>query len=294
MNGNERVVCYLDLLGFSNYTKSNPKGALWLLDNYQTILHETIRDGASDTPVPTTLKKLHEMNLVSSFEYFIPFSDSIFITSKEIDDFIFQVSSFLIKCFWLTADKYTYPVNKADPCYVSNGEWWYPTFFRGGMAFGKVIPFELESIKTKNLTKVTNLTGEALVQAVGLERTDKGPRLFCSLGVQQRVEKAQHFIVSKNSIFEVLWPMRLFSDENSVDSEVQKIDEIFIQASNLYNAYGMINDIGKHYLEFIKLISHSSLQYFNSRKCISKAKDRLSRLINQFNLGNIKDDLLTF
>jgi hypothetical protein len=298
---NKRFVCFLDLLGFSNYTLTDLKGALVMLDNYQTIFHEKFKDRESSASIHITLNQLFKKNLLTSFEYFIPFSDSIFITSKDIETFINQVSSFLLNCYRLTANEYYNPVNKSDPCLINNGtERWYPIFFRGGLAFGTAFPFNLEGIVASKLAQVNNLAGEAVVRAVRLEKKKdssnkriKGPRLLCSEEVKQKIINANHFLDRFDDVYEVLWPQALFIDDNPVATEIQKIDEVFIQASNLFKAYGSRPDEGLHYFEFIKLISRSCLKYFEFRKDKSIAEKRLSILIDKQGLNHIKNDLFS-
>ena len=79
--GKDKVVAYLDILGFGNHTYTNVEEALELLSNYQTIINQKIIDNDLHPPPSYSieLQELSKQNIVDSFEYFLPFSDSVFI-----------------------------------------------------------------------------------------------------------------------------------------------------------------------------------------------------------------------
>lgn len=104
----DRIVAYIDLLAFSNHVRKNTGDAMMVFSNYNTILHSKIRDGIAH-PVDSYSSELQELarnTSIDSFEYFIPFSDSIFIVSDDVNSFIPQLSSFVYGCFHITSHFY--------------------------------------------------------------------------------------------------------------------------------------------------------------------------------------------
>ncbi|MEI7733382.1 MAG: hypothetical protein WCO56_27675 [Verrucomicrobiota bacterium] len=84
------VVAFLDVLGFSDYAKEDPDGAVRLLGHQEFILRLKIHDGKFYPPSKysdPSLAATAEAHLVESFKHFLPFSDSIFIVSEDPDKF---------------------------------------------------------------------------------------------------------------------------------------------------------------------------------------------------------------
>lgn len=186
-----KAVAFLDLLGFSNTVTRSAEEALSMLQSYNSILHFGIVDSQlhpSSGYIPE-LQDLAKRNSMESFVDFLPFSDSIFITSENCSDFLLQLGSFLEKSFHLTAHFYAYPENKQDPMEMHNigieedskGVLTVvetpcripPTLFRGGVAYGEVSAINPTNLIAGNRTKGYILMGESVVRAVGLEKTVK-------------------------------------------------------------------------------------------------------------------------
>ncbi len=113
----------MDLLGFSNYTQTDTNSALILLENQQLILNQKIADNKihpEDSYHDEEEKLLAERCLIDSFEYFLPFSDSVFIIATSPDKFVKQLSCFLLECFRLTADSYSNPEDEKNPTEINN------------------------------------------------------------------------------------------------------------------------------------------------------------------------------
>ena len=74
---------FLDLLGFSDYTKTDLIGTVRLLESQRTILNTRLADEnwyqARNTPVTP----FASARLATSFDHFLPFSDSICIASSD-------------------------------------------------------------------------------------------------------------------------------------------------------------------------------------------------------------------
>lgn len=106
-----KLLPILDILGFGNHTYTNVEEALELLSDYQTIINQKIIDNKLHPPssYSNQLQDLAKQNIVDSFEYFLPFSDSLFIQSSTANDFVKQISSFLLDCFLLKSNNYSNP-----------------------------------------------------------------------------------------------------------------------------------------------------------------------------------------
>lgn len=268
-----KLICFLDILGFGNVTIKNINNALELISDYQTIINLKITDEKTH-PI---LKITNEDLLVDSFETFLPFSDSIFITSTIPEKFIKQVSHFLIHSFQLNAEQYTNPESKENPLstniniFKSTSEITTiniersPLLFRGGVSYGEVESININSIINNEISTITNLTGKALVESVKLEKSGKGPRVFCNKSLidnlsEECIEKYIGTIL-KDELYEIYWPSLIYIDDNSFEGNIKYFDTLFIPATNLWKAFNHL-DYGIHYYEFIKLIVQSTLKYF--------------------------------
>jgi len=90
-----RAVAYLDLLGFKDFMSRDKEGAIRLIWNYEIIIgNKLIADGIH--PVASyagPLQKVAEKRSADKFDYFLPFSDSLAIVSKDsnVEIFLKQV-----------------------------------------------------------------------------------------------------------------------------------------------------------------------------------------------------------
>ncbi len=78
----KKVVAFLDLLGFRRYLKGNPKEAGHLIESYNTIIDSRFMDKVSSLKKDFKYPEFSKFE-IDSFEYFLPFSDSIFIMSDK-------------------------------------------------------------------------------------------------------------------------------------------------------------------------------------------------------------------
>lgn len=114
------VVAFIDILGMSNFAK-NTRDASAVLSNSHDILNSKISD-EKNFPIENyqieRVKKIAEKKLITSFDNFITFSDSIFITSSAPDLFLYQLGNFVLECFTYNANDYAAPDDKTNPCKV--------------------------------------------------------------------------------------------------------------------------------------------------------------------------------
>lgn len=279
-----KVVAYLDLLGFSNTVLRNTEEALSMLQSYNSILHLGIVESKlhpSSGYIPE-LQGLAKRNSTEAFNDFLPFSDSIFITSDNCSDFLLQLGAFLFKSFHFTAHFYAHPDNKMDPLEASGFEVVDdgkegvtvekkpcrkpPALFRGGVAFGEVNPIKPTALIDGNRTEVYTLLGEAVVKAVGMEKTVKGPRIVFGQDVYEQIdEKTQLYTRSlpeDSGLYELLWPGMGFILENPMENEFVRFIETFIPAYNIWKYYRNDKVVCVHYERFLELIVSSALKLY--------------------------------
>ena len=308
---NQNIVAYIDLLAFSNHLRENTSDALMAMNNYNTILSSKIRDEVINpvSSYPKELQELAKKTSIDSFDFFLPFSDSVFLMSSDCSSFIKQLGSFVLQSFTFTAHFYIDPIDplKPEKGYINNysinkdGELdvnqeecnYYPALFRGGLAYGEAFPIELSSVIDCAPNKTKVITGKAVVDAVHLESSVKGPRLvFCQDVFTQLNEDACDYcrkIPEKNDMYEILWPALEYIKQNEsfqCKQEIQKMYEIIIPAYNLWKAYNH-TPFSAHYLNLIELIIASTIKFYD-KKCQLKdyAKSEILKWMKDKEINN--------
>ncbi len=307
------IVSFLDILGFSNYASIDSGGALSLLINYQGIINFKLYDKNIERPYiksDSVLSKLAEEIGIDSFLYFIPFSDSIFIVSEDANSFICQLSNFIKSSYLFNSNIYMNPENISNPTLVTNQEIRidksgkfttieslenaYPILFRGGIAYDKIDIISMSSIINRDLFKYKNLSGIGVVKAVSMEKTGKGPRIFCDIAFVKLLNDSKIMYVNpinNESIYEILWPAFQYIENNNNDLEIYSFDELFTPAVNLWKAFNHL-DYGIHYYELMKLIIRSTMKYFSYHNYESECKKYIIDRIISHDLKSKIDDLL--
>ncbi|MCX6582916.1 MAG: hypothetical protein NT166_22295 [Candidatus Aminicenantes bacterium] len=266
-----KAVAYLDLLAFSHRVRENTKEALEIFTNYQTILESKIRDGKTHPPDSyqnENLKKLASERLIDSFNYFLPFSDSIFIVGEDPDLFLKQIGHFVLACFIF---------DSADTT---------RTIFRGGISWGEVHGIDLIAIIEKTPREIKNLVGKAVVEAVYLESKVKGPRIIFDKTFYESLKKENTgpYIREIEDKYEILWPAFSFIPENGV-SELSKFDELFIPAFKLWKTFAD-TEYSEHYFNFLELIFISTLKLFESINELKDCHKKLTDKISEYELNS--------
>ncbi|HBD93583.1 MAG TPA: hypothetical protein DC057_05380 [Spirochaetia bacterium] len=305
-------VAFLDILGFSNYVNEDLNGALKLLKSYNNQINFLFNEDLIS--YDDTIKEIAERSHISSFDYFIPFSDSIFIVSSSPDLMVSQISNFLISCFKYTSSEYAYSSSK-DPRKVEVTEIginidgtvrnekkienWYPLLFRVGSSFGEVIPFQISSIDNKKNIKINNFAGKSVINAVKLESNpEKGPRFFIDNDLYKKLntDTKNYIIKISDNLFEVLWPSFSYIEENIGHEgerfEIEMInhfDEIFISSFNLWKYFLNNERLYSHYYNFMKLIILSTLNYSKKFNKLDLAKEYINRILDN---NKIKLDII--
>lgn len=280
-----KAVAFLDLLGFSSAVKKDTNEAMAMLQSYNSILHfglieKELHPSSGYEPI---LQELAKRNSTESFDDFLPFSDSIFITSENCSDFLLQLGSFLHKSFHFTAHFYAHPVNSQDPLETQSigveedGHGGYkvvdsktripPALFRGGVAFGDVSAVNPATLINKSRTNGYILVGDAVVNAVGLEKKVKGPRIVFGQNVFEQLNETARLytrsLPEDSNLYELLWPGMSYILENDMRNEFNHFTDMFFPVYNLWSYYKGDEVVSVQYERFIELIVASALKLYS-------------------------------
>jgi len=261
--------------------------------NYTKVLETKIADEErhpSASYSHPSLQNLAMKKAVSSFNYFLPFSDSIFISSDDPNLFLKQLGSFALTCFTLTSKQYQNPSDPNNPTKVTRRisyqklieENWYPTVFRGGIAIGEAEVIELSGIVSNKPKKITNLAGEAVVKAVSLEQKVKGPRIVFEKDLYDKLDPSTKIYTSETEIkdiYELLWPCFIYNlEEGYVYMAIGEFYRLFLPALNLWKAYNH-TPFSEHYFKFVELVVSGTLKVFDALEHKDRAVEQVTELI---------------
>lgn len=310
MTNSNGICCYIDILGFSNFVKEDPRGAIYLLQNYQVQLLQFKEIPKADEYL-TPYRK-------DSFKYLIPFSDSIFFYSENASDFVLQLSDFINGSFSFTSDVFSNPEDPNSPENVTEKSVefeegkavaknhlakWYPLLFRGGIGFGDAEVFELNGIQDGEPTKTPFVFGSSVIEAVKLEQLGlKGPRILCNKNfydqLNARAKKIVHPAFDTQGLYEVNWTAvhYLMVDELN-DWHVDQLLlnnfylNLLVPAANLWKAYNHLS-VSQHYYNFLKMIVKGVQHFFRDTSFVEKVNTSIREYLEKVNLGNKTDNLL--
>lgn len=293
---NQQVVAYLDLLAFSSYVRENTEDALLTFNNYKTILEIKITDDLNhpvDSYRNPVLQNLASRHSVNSFNHFLPFSDSVFISSDDPNLFLKQLGSFVLHCFRITSTQYEYPSDPGNPTRIFHKlkdnsileENWYPALFRGGIAIGEAKSIELLGIVGGKPQRIANLAGKAVVKAVNLESKVKGPRIVFEKDLFDELDDSTKIYVNEiegKGLYELLWPGFQYILENG-HSEIHNFYELFLPAVNLWKANSQ-TPYSDQYFSFIELVVTSTLKIFDANGHKDVAVSKVTEIIQEVGL----------
>lgn len=300
----KQAVAFLDLLAFSNHVRENTQDALLAFTTYRTILETKITDALMHPPKSysdPTLQDLAEGHSINSFNHFLPFSDSVFISSDNPNLFLKQLGSFILRCFTFTSRQYQNPEDPSNPTKVIHKfrdnttleQTWYPTLFRGGIAFGEAIPIELMGIVNNRPQKISNLAGKAVVKAVGLESKIKGPRIVFEKDLFDRLDDSTKIYTKETEVkglYELLWTGFHYIPSNG-QSEINDFYELFLPAVNLWKAYNH-TPFAEHYFKFVELVVTGTLKVFEINGHREIALSKITEMINSKGLKHKIHELI--
>ena len=279
-----RICAYIDILGFKEIINTDINGAIQLISDYQEILkikkmdESMFKEQYEKEEKDMNLKSLFDKSIIDSFEYFIPFSDSVFIIASDISKLIFQISNFFIDSFIISGHQFAdlHVKKRKDLLQVTSKTKWYPLLFKGGLSFGECVPYKNYQVSEFKLTQNYNLVGKAVAEAVKYEKIDKGPRLFCSrqfYNVITNNESTQIVVPTENhkETYEILWPMPYIKRKGI--NGYQNLLEIGL---NLWLYFNHM-EYGIHYFRLLELIIKSIMEtYKNNPSELSKGFDVIS------------------
>lgn len=303
MKNSKGICCYIDILGFKEFIKENQAGARSLLENYQHQLED------------------ENLTSYSSFKYFIPFSDSIFIyTEKEnASNFVMQLSKFIEQSYRITSDAYSRPENPEHPEDVTLKGYalendiptkksfkakWYPLLFRGGIGYDEIEVSQLRGILKNEAKFVGSIFGKSVVEAVKYEQSGlKGPRVFCGKDfynlLDNNAKKIVHPAFDNSELYEVNWTAVNYLNYKKLDEK--RVDillinefnmEFLIPASNLWKAYNHLI-FSNHYYCFLKLIIKGVQHFFSNTEYIAKVNNSIKHYLKEVDLEIKINDLMS-
>jgi hypothetical protein len=168
-------------------------------------------------------------------------------------------------------------------------EKWYPPLWRGGLASGDVVVGGITGIEAGKETRVPNLAGPAVVQAVFMEKKCKGPRLLCEPGFEQNFAPTlrPYFRRVTDEVSELLWPAFVYNLNNDPRSEMFQFQRMWGPASALWKSKRG-HPAFEHYDEFLKLLARSFLCWGDLAGCERVARENLRKWIS----GALAEDLV--
>lgn len=276
-------VAYLDILGFSQFMREDSEAAEMLLHDYQLIFDNRINDDRLH-PAAEYSQDLRQIASIHSFDgvdYFLPFSDSVFIVGQDGDKLLKQIGSFVGQSFLLTANHYLNPKDRNDPTMgklkiidTRDSETtycdfhYYPIMFRGGVAYGECNPYQLKSKVDGTVSSTAVLSGKAVVKAVERESLLKGPRICFGKDVYDKLDRETKLycknISGRYDLYELLWPALDIIDSNGPESEKENFVKYYHPVRNLWLGYKG-KSVEDHYLAFIGLIIESIIFFYDNK-----------------------------
>lgn len=287
------IIAFLDLLGFSWLIENNLTAAYDNLNTFNRIIQTKIIDNKTH-PIDSYdtkdgLQDFVRNSAISSFDNMISISDSLIIGAEDSDLFVKQLSNLVATAFIEYSESFRSPFtdlstveNNKIYCVNSKLEYQphmaFPILFRGGISVGADVIFNKEGQIFQNKYSIDglNVCGLSYVEAVRLERSGKGPRLFCHKKFVEKLINERHAIRQvKDDIFEIVWTYYACESTGcSVSHKMENInsridDKLLARAVNLYNYYYKNQDESKeaarqeykHYEEFILLICRGLIKY---------------------------------
>lgn len=283
------VISFLDLLGFSWLMEYDLKTAYYNLDFFNRIINTKISDEKCHP------KESYELNMqefventsITSFNNMISISDSLIISSDNPNIFVKQLSNF-VACSFIESNepfrdvfddikkvKYEYEYSHESKSVERKKVCAFPLLFRGGISIGEVIfSSEIQIINNEAKRNGLNVCGIPYLEAVKLENSGKGPRLFCNNSFVNSLnsdsKKAIRLVgkIKNEEIYEIVWTYYAFEAMENCSNKIENIQRclnrtVLPPAINLYNYFKDDENNRLHYFELVKLIFRGAIKYAN-------------------------------
>lgn len=321
------VIAFLDLLGFSHLVETNIEVAYDNLNSFNRAIRTKITDNLTH-PISSYEENMHEFvenSSITSFNNMISISDSLIISSENPSLFIRQLSNLVATIYMQHAKPFNKKIHnlssvKSDTIFdyqlygTPRPHPAFPILFRGGITYGKDVIFskEIQIFRDETSVNGTNVCGVSYVRAVELEKTGKGPRLFCDNHfVEQLKEDDDKKAIRRinEDLFEIVWTYYACeATEKSSDiwSNIKKrIEELLLpSAYNLYDYYNRIEKadeygrkkVAEQYKEFVLLVYRGIMKYAKDHNLdLNRThKEIISKLDNNICCDICIDDLDSF
>lgn len=301
-------VAYLDLLGFRHFAKSNTAAAADVLMAYQAQVDLKRHFPDKSGPDEEKYKKLIDKWRVTSFRYFLPFSDSIFILSNQPDLFALQISTFILSSFLFHAhgiddrsrvnpEEVAVRVLDIDrhghPSFRTTTRTRFPVLFRGGITHGEAAIGHQGIIDDhKDATHLTTL-GPAIVEAVSIQETvGHGPFLHCDKAFYDQLQSDfSNFVTKEGDRYNILYPAVHYYGEPDDDIALNGLQEILHPAIRYWMHYNHTAQ-AEHYFALLKLIVDGTLVYFQTKGRRDKAEKKIREALDHQGIGDKCNALL--
>ena len=270
------VVAFLDLLGFSELLRKNQDAAVTNLVYFNQALNTKFHDyeKMKDMDTGKVLKEYIDNSSIKSFKDVISVSDSLIITSNDSDEFVKNISHLLSQLYIESNESYRTPYNEENVDSKksnSNDEYMknVPLLFRGGVSIGTdvVIP---NAAYIRDFTKNIGITisGRTYLDAVKLEKSGKGPHLFCNKDFAQSLKDKSCIRLYNVSfgIYEIVWSYWGCETHGKYSKHKENVhsalENMLVPALNLYVYYRSHNpDFLIYYKELVEIVCRGILKY---------------------------------
>ena len=304
------IVAFLDLLGFSQLVEKNIQTADDCLYTFNRILKTKYLDANKCKETDDFFVN----SSITSFKDLISISDSLIISANERDvsTFVKQLSTFVSTVAISTLKPFKQEfsdikkVKNTDIVDVDFGGNYldhnaFPVLFRGGISCGNEVAFfpQFYIFNYEILNQSINVVGENYVEAYKLERSGKGPRLFCNRKIVDLCTDDTKFVFRSTSdanTYEIVWTyyscetleMMVNGFNHNIDNA---IDKIALPLYNLIKYYFQNNSEElAHYNEFLRVFLEGIALYAkknNANK--TPVICRLKNIFKDFSFIDIED-----
>ena len=317
------IVGFLDLLGFSQLLEISTEIALDNANSFNLEIERRIKDRFSAEEYTKKYpdgRNFAENLIGTSFDQLISFSDSLILGSRSMELFVRQLCNFVSSLYIIYSEPFGEPFENifdVDSNRISSYENGmpryhkaFPILFRGGLSVGED-SFFFEQPYIKNgvfCNDGYNVFGKTYLNAVKLEKSGKGPRLFCDRSVVDNIQNKRIIreIDKKNGIFEIAWTIEgcetlsCWSDawKNIMEAINSKLLPPAINFVRFYNSNQKYETILPHYSELLKLVCRGIVKY--AEDACDKGEKALERIncflgeagLSEYTLSDLLDGFI--
>lgn len=280
------IVAFLDLLDFSSLLQKNPETARDNLDAVTDAINTRIGDRpvvrssfASGIEVDSDAEKW----ILASFKQMINFGDSLVVGGNDVNSFVLHLANLVASIYIKRSEPFRKLFNNINNIttnqnadVIGNGIFHYhqaaPVFFRGGVSVGDQVFFDgNNNIRDNEICQSRNITGITYLNAVKLEQSGEGPRLFCDKSVvdalsDKHVKNMIKKVKGETGIFEIVWTMEGCSISGNGWKKWKDICEsidttMLPPAINLYCYYRNEKGLKEQCEELLKLVCCGIVRY---------------------------------